>query len=1104
MKKTALWKDIFREIWQTKARFFSIFAIIALGVGFFSGIKATGPNMLDTANHYYQTHHLMDLKVQSTYGLSEKEMDFLKGLPEVKAVEGMYTADLLMKEANATAKVYGYESKATLNQYEIVEGRLPEKSGEIALDDTKIMAKHYQIGDTLSLESGDEAKQPIADALKTTTYQVVGFVNSPQFIENMNRGNSSIGNGTTSAFLVVPNEDFNLPVYTEAYLTFNDTANLAAYTKAYDQKVTAHQTFIEEQIEQIGKERLDSLKVEAEEQIQTNEQQLEEGKKALADAKTQIEAANEQLVAGQAQYEQGKNTFEAGIATGDQQIKEQAQLLTQKEQELATNQQTVEAGQARLNEGQAALDQTKAENLPKIEQGQALLTQLDQLLALPLDQVSAAQQQQAIQLGAAYSPDLGNLLMGYFNGLMTQAEARQTVQGIQANLAANAQQFDTAQNELNTQQQVLENGRAQLAQGTQMLTDGKVQLAAARQELATQKQAGLASLETAKAELADATAQYQTGLAQYEAEKATGEAKLQEGEQKLSEAKKQVASMALPKYYVFDRSIQPGYLEFNDNADRITSLSTAFPVFFFLIAALVSLTTMTRMVEEQRLQIGTLKALGYGNGDILKKFLVYASVASIAASVVGLLVGFNLFPTVIFNAYSTLYNLPSVRIHYYASYAILSLLVALICTTATVFVTVRVELRANAASLMRPKAPKSGQRILLERIGFIWNRLSFAQKVTARNLFRYKQRMFMTILGVAGCTALILTGFGLRDSIGDVAPLQFGKVMQYQLAVGLNDQATNDEKTDYEQLITKHQDITGTLKVAQEKVKTTKKNGKIQDVTLFVPETAKDLKQFVALENRKTGKPIKIEENGAVITEKLAKMYQVKVGDKLKIVDTNNEEYNIPITGITENYVQHYLYLTPETYQTIFGQQPTYNTELLTYSKENKEWEDQLGESLLQQPYVVGTHFISQLSGALDDTMSSMNIVIMVLIVSAAALAFVVLYNLTNINVSERVRELSTIKVLGFYDSEVTAYIYRENILLSVFGIIFGLIMGIGLHRFVLTTAEVDIAMFSPVIRWWSYLLASALTLLFTLIVMWVMHFKLKKIDMIEALKAVE
>lgn len=1104
MKKTALWKDIFREIWQTKARFFSIFAIIALGVGFFSGIKATGPNMLDTASHYYETHHLMDLKVQSTYGLSEKEMNFLKDVPDVKTVEGMYTADLLMKEMNATARVYGYDDKATLNQYEIVEGKLPEKSGEVAIDYTKAMSKQYKIGDTLTLESGDEAKNPIAKTLKGTTYQVVGFVNSPQFIEKINRGNSSIGNGTTSAFLVIPNEDFNLPVYTEAYLTFKDTASLSAYTTAYDEKVAAHQEYIETNIEQIGKERLDALKAEAEEQIQTNEQQLEDGKAALETAKNQIEAAKEKLTAGQAQYEQSKATFETEIASGEQQIKDQEQLLVQNEQELTASKQTAEQGQASLNEAQTALDQSKAENLPKIEQGQALMTQLSQLIALPVGQVSAAQQQQAIQSAAAYSPYLGNVLTGYFNGQVTQSEAQQAVQGIQDELTANVQQFQGAQSEIDVKKQELENGQAQLTQGEQMLTSGKAQLAAAKDELASQKQAGLEALQTAKAELDDAQAQYQTGLAQYEAEKATAEAKLQDGEKKLSEAKEQIGAMEMPKYYVFDRSVQPGYLEFNDNADRITSLSTAFPVFFFLIAALVSLTTMTRMVEEQRLQIGTLKALGYGNGDILKKFLVYASVASIAASVVGLLVGFNLFPTVIFNAYGTLYNLPSVRIHYYLSYAILSLIVALICTTATVFVTVRVELRANAAELMRPKAPKSGQRILLERIGFIWKRLSFVQKVTARNLFRYKQRMFMTILGVAGCTALILTGFGLRDSIGDVAPLQFGKVMEYQLAVGLNDQATKEEKTAYDQLIQDNKEITGALKVAQEKVKTTKKNGKIQDVTLFVPETTKDLNQFVALENRKTGKPLKVEDKGAVISEKLAKMYQVKVGDELKIVDANNDEYSIPITGITENYVQHYLYLSQETYQELFGHKASYNTELLTYGKVDKEWEDKLGEALLQQPYVVGTHFISQLSGALDDTMSSMNIVIMVLIVSAAALAFVVLYNLTNINVSERIRELSTIKVLGFYDREVTAYIYRENILLSIFGILFGLIMGVGLHRFVLTTAEVDVAMFSPVIRWWSYLLASALTLLFTLIVMWVMHFKLKKIDMIEALKAVE
>lgn len=882
MKKRALWKDIFREIGHTKARFISIFAIIMLGVCFFSGIKAAGPDMLDTAGTFYRETRLMDLKVQSTHGLTEKDMELLREVPEADVLQPGYSADVFAGDNGVILKVYSYNTEKPLNQYRLMEGQLPEHSGEIVLDD--VLSGEYVLGDKVVF-SGNGTDMDLAENFGTLEYTVVGFVRSPQYIEKSNRGTSTIGKGTADAFAAIPEADFTLPVYTEAYLSFKDTAGIEAYSTEYESLMEQHTLAVEQAMAGVPEARLAELRAEGEEE-------LAEGRAELAAAEQQLaEAAR-------------------GLAEGQQ-------------------------------------------------------------------------------------------------------------QGTEADGDAVAEQ-----------------------------------LAAAREELA--------------------------------------------------EGERQLAALELPKIYVTDRNVNPGYTEYKDNADRLSAIASVFPVFFFLIAALVSLTTMTRMVEEHRLQIGTLKALGYSNRDIMAKFLVYGTLASLAASVAGLAVGFTLLPVIIFNAYSSLYNLPDLIKNFYLSYSVLSVVVALVCTTLTAWLATRVELRGNASVLMRPKAPKSGQRIILERVSFVWKRLSFAQKVTARNLFRYKQRMFMTVFGVAGCTALILTGFGLKDSIGSIAPQQFGVIMKYDALVALHADADAGVKEAYEQLIGSESAITGTLEVAQESMTARAGGVNDQEVNLFVPESIDSLSEYVELRDRNSGAGQKLTDEGAIISEKLAKLYGLEPGDSLTLVDNQNEPFSVQIAGITENYVMHYAYMTPAYYSSVFGKDPVFNTSLLNYDVQDPAWEDQFGEKLTGNEYVAAVSFSSTVGSAFDETMKSMDIVTLVLIVSAAALAFVVLYNLTNINVSERIRELSTIKVLGFYDKEVTMYIYRENILLTVLGIAAGSGLGIVLHSFVLQTAELDATMFAPVIQWQSYIYAMLLTLLFSGIVMVFMHIKLKRIHMIEALKSVE
>ncbi|WP_339317567.1 ABC transporter permease [Paenibacillus sp. FSL R10-2734] len=881
MKKRALWKDIFREIRHTKARFISIFAIIMLGVSFFSGIKAAGPDMLDTAGTFYQETRLMDLKVQTNYGLTEDNVDLLSDVPGIDEVQPGYSADVFSGDNALILKVHSYNRDKPLNQYSIIEGRLPEKSGEIVLDD-KLVEK-YALGDKVTF-SGDGTDVEMSNNFETLNYTVVGFVRSPQFIEKSTRGTSGIGKGTADAFAAIPESDFKLPVYTEAYLAFKDTAGVKAYSPKYEALIEQHTKAVEQALSGVPEARLAEMRAE--------------GEKELSSGRGKVAAAEQQLA----------------------DLKRQPEVV---------------------------------------------------------------QQEQAASMKA--------------------------------------------------------------------IADG---------------------LATAKTELAA-------------------------GEQKLAE-------LGLPKVYVTDRNANPGYAEYKDNADRLSAIASAFPVFFFLIAALVSLTTMTRMVEEHRLQIGTLKALGYGNRDIMAKFLVYGTLASLTASVAGLALGFTMFPTIIYNAYSSLYNLPDLIKSFYPSYSIISIIVALICTTLTAWIASRVELRSNASVLMRPKAPKSGQRILLERVTFVWKRLSFVQKVTARNLFRYKQRMFMTVFGVAGCTALILTGFGLKDSIGSIAGQQFGTIMKYDALVALHEDVPADVRDAYEQLINGESAITGTLSVAQETMTAHSSGVNDQDVHLFIPASVDSISDFVELRDRTSGERQMLTDEGAIISEKLAKLYGLKPGDKLTLLDKDNETFKIEVAGITENYVMHYVYMTPVYYASVFGHEPVFNTERLNYASQDKEWEDNFGEKLTDNEGIAAVSFSSSVGTAFDDTMKSMDVVTLVLIVSAAALAFVVLYNLTNINVSERIRELSTIKVLGFYDKEVTMYIYRENMLLSLLGIVVGSGLGIVLHSFVLNTAELDATMFAPIIKWPSYIYAALLTLLFSGVVMAFMHIKLKRIHMIEALKSVE
>lgn len=1139
MGKKALIKTSLREIKQSKTRFFSIFGIIFLGVMVFVGLKATGPDMAQTANNYYQKQRLPDAKVVSTLGLVDKDLEEIKKDSAVKTVLPRYTKDIAVGNRNLAVKFVSYDLKQPqrLLNYSIVKGRLPEKSGEVVLDEVAEISNYYKLGDTLTVSQKDDPD----NVLKQDRFKVVGFVHSPEYIENMSRGNTTIGKGSLDFFAVIPKEDMEMSTYTEILVSFAGLAKYNTYSEKYEEKRTANIEKLKQKLKNRPEERVTEIRQTAQveiekvkKEINDGEVALKEGEAKLQTSKKELESGKQQLADAQALYLQQIGQAENQLATskitldsGEAELVAQQTLLLNKKNELAAAAPQIEQGRQALTSLQQQKNQLSSQRELLTQQFngyQGVASSVAEMQMIPDEQLpeaignTAPQWLTALQTmqapaelleavnQLATNPIKENIavVMGAFNNVLAviSSQQQQVDQGIQVI----AQQIQAIQQSIGQyedgQQQILE-GDARLAQAAADLNAGKEQLAVGKQQLEQSKIAGQAKIATAQAEMGEGQKAYEQGLAEFEKEKNESTPKLVEAKSKVQEKEQDLADLAPADYYYLTRDDNPGFLGYKDNAHRIASLSKVFPIFFFLIAALVSLTTMTRMVEEKRMEIGSLKALGYRNGEIAFKFLTYAIFASLSGAVLGLIVGYYLFPTIIFDAYGQLYNIPDFVTPWYLEYSLIAILVAILCTAGAAIFVLRIDLFSTPASLLRPKAPKIGKRIFLERIRPLWRRMSFIEKVTARNLFRYKQRMLMTVLGIAGCMALVITGFGLKDSISDVVNIQFDKILHYQAVVSFNKEASEGENKVSNEALSQVAGLKKSMPISIETLEATDKKGAKQDVTVYVPENPKEIDQFVLFNDRQTEKKYQLSDNSVIINEKLANLFQDKVGDTLVLKDGDNRQYKLKIAAIVENYTGHFAYLSPSYYEKVFSKVPQYQNEFLLFDKKlDKKAETKIGEDLMSNSKVLNVSFLSSASDALDDTIRSLNIVVWVLIIVSGLLAFIVLYNLTNINVSERIRELSTIKVLGFYDNEVTMYVYRENIILTLMGIILGCFFGTIVHSYVLSTVEVDMLMFSPTVHWISYLYSALITLLFTLLVMVIMHRKLKKVDMIEALKA--
>ncbi len=1066
-------KLFFRTVRGTLSRFLSIFFIVALGVGFLAGLLATTPDMRLTANTYYNDSRLMDLRVVSTLGLTKEDIAAIAATDGVEAVMPSQTVDAVITlpdGATAVLRMHTLpqdtERDTYLNRPVLLSGRMPQAVGECVAVQGQYDKSSVKIGDRFTV-SGDVTP---SDRLQVDTLTVVGIVRTAYYCSGESES-TTIGDGKITRTVYVPADTVKADTYTDAFLTLTDAAALDTYSDDYKtltdtvtdrlkalgdvRAVSRREALVADATATWNEENANYLseKQKAEKElsdalaaIKENEQKLADAEKTLADKRTELESGKKALENGRKTLADKREAVAAVIAENEEKLSDNAAQLTESSDALAVAKKQLDELADAVTQTEAQLAAARENGTP--EQVAALEQTLSQLKAAHAQQ-SAAWQENADELNAAFAA-------------LDAARA-----ALDAEKENAEKEFDAAEQELSKTEETLTSGEAALAAGEK-----------------AQKE-GAAKLKTAKADYA---------AAKKDADKALADA-----EKKLADAKKQISEIADGVWYVLDRNTNVGYVSFHSNTEKVEAIARVFPVFFFLVAALVALTTMTRLVEEQRAQIGTLFALGYSRRVIAANYLLYAGLATVGGSVFGLVIGFKVLPTVIFTAYSILYTMPPLVTTFNTAIALLAAGAALVCTMAATAAACGSTLRTTAARLMQPKAPKAGKRVFLEHIPFIWKRLSFTRKVTVRNLLRYKKRFFMTVVGIAGCTALLLTGFGLRDAISDIVNIQFTDIYQYDLTLKLKEDTVSDALSTL--LTERTTDRLATAQVSGGKVT---KGSDSETVTLTVPADTAKLADFVRLRERKTGAAFTLADDSILLTEKQATALGARKGDTVTLENGDGRTAEVRIGGVIENYISGYVYLTPTLYETLFSETPAYTTLWAKADVADAAVRSALMEDILASDGVSSTSSSADLIDTFTRVFHSIDYIVIVLIVSAALLAFIVLYNLTNINIGERQREIATIKVLGFFDREVDAYIYRETAVLSIIGTLFGLIFGIFLCRFVVKTAEVDMVMFGRHIKALSFVLSAAITLLFSFFVNLVMHPRLKKIDMVESLKSNE
>lgn len=1093
--------DTLREVHHTFPRFLSLLVLSALAVCFLAGLRATAPDMKLSADAYFDQQNLMDLHIASTLGLTQEDVDAIAEEEGVASAQGAYTIDALvpMDNQEMVVKVLSYSGEGDVNQPALVEGRLPEGEDECLVEPLFLELSGLSIGDTVSLDTGE---RDYADALSVEEVTIVGTANSPLYIA-LDRGSSTLGTGSVDAFLILPVESFTMDYYTDAYLLAEGASELETYSDEYEELVDQ----LAQQLEPLSKERsalrydeasqaisdaeeeLAQAEEEANQQLTDAEAEITSSRQELDDAKKQLEDAKKQLDSGEAQYAAGMEQLESGWRALDA-----ASLELEDGKEQYEQGQTAYQAALALYQIQAAAVERQLETQAELEASTQARTQATQAA---LQAATEAALEDPLSYMEVYNRVYEETYQSVYDTAYAQAYAQAQENSSQwQELQTSKAQLDQTKAQLDAAKAQLNQGEIEYRAGVRQLESSQRQLEASREEL----DQGWEDYETGMQQWEDGEKAYQEGYESYTQSRQEAEDQLKDGRKEVEQAKRDLTLLEDGEWYILDRNTNTGYVSYSMDADRIANLAAVFPLIFFLVAALVSLTTMTRMVEEQRTTIGGLKAMGFSRGSIAIKYVGYGFLSSVIGAVLGLAVGLTLLPWIICTAWSAMYTIGDIHYSFEAATSLLAAGAAVGTVTLAALLACFSTLAATPAQLMRPKAPPVGKRIFLERITPLWRKLSFHYKITLRNLFRYQKRFWMTVAGIGGCAALIVTAFGVRGSIMGVMEEQFDVLYHYSAQVGLVDEITPLELEEVEDTLSESGLVDDSLACRVETV-TAQSESYTLDCYLQTTPSQEELSRFVELRHRTDDVPVTLPDDGAVITEKMASLLGVEVGDTITL--DGESRVTITVADITEHYVQHYIYVSDAYYETLFGEAPTANTVLVDFPVE-ESGAGELESQLVSLDGVSSLTLLSDTADTFSSSMESVDYAVILIIFCAAALAFVVLMNLTNINITERLRELATLKVLGFYNREVSAYIYRENAILTVFGVLAGMVLGKFLHQWLILTVEVDMVMFDRVLDLSSYLWAAVLTVVFSLAVNLTARRKLRDLDMVEALKSVE
>lgn len=1068
-KHNILFKYSIKEIFVNRKRFISIMLMALLGVGFFAGLVASGPDMRDSLDKFLDDTNTYDINIVSTLGLTNEDVDEIKKIKNTENVHGIYSKDISFKTDDKEFIFKAIEYSEKINTPILLDGKLPENNNECVVEQDFLIDSGFKIGDNIEIDEDDE--------LKANSFKIVGSVKSPIYV-SMERGTTSLGDGTIDYYLYLNKDVFDMDYYPNIYLNVNSAKIEKITTNKYNELVENVYKDIESIKEERETQRYNNIKEEASEKLQESIDEYEKGKKEgeeeLKKAKDKIEDSEKEIKNAENELETGKTKAKKEISNAKTEISSSENKLKKSEKEYEEGLEKYSKGVKEYNSNKSKLESSLDvlnDNLKKLKD---LKEEIEKQIALIEDE---------IKNGNLENEDKLVLLKNQLSDLNSN------IKEIESNKNKINNELSSAEKELNKTKKALDSAKKEIDNGYKELEKGKKELSSRESSLNNQFAKAEKEIEDGKKEIEDAKETLEKEEKKFNEE-------IKDAEKEIEDAKEDIEGIKEGKWYIFDREDDTGFSSFIDSINSMNNIATLFPIIFYLVAILISSTSMSRMVEEERGDIGTLKALGYSNLRIINKYIAYSLLSTVLGGIIGMFIGFILIPTVVWENYSIIYYLPEFYPKLRFSYGILGTVIAVICITGSTVHSAYKELRDEPSSLMRPKSPKMGKKVILEKIPFIWKRLNFSSKTTVRNVFRYKKRALMTIIGISGCTALILAGFGLRDSIKDIAEYQYGRVFEYDLVVSLN-------KEDEELVnLVKNSDIVESVSLTDSLSGSISAEGIKRDTSIIVVENIEDFKNIANLRDIDSGNIIDLSNEGVLISDKLASLLEIEKGENITLTDSDNNEFEYKVLGIVENYIGHYVYINKDLYESKENDF-NINTLFIKYKEGNND-NEAFEEMLLDDNSVTSITVVENSLEHVRDLLKSLDLVVMILIISSALLAFVVLYNLANVNISERVREIATLKVLGFYDKEVDNYINRESIILTCIGIVIGLIAGVFLTGFVISTCETENMRFARNILLHSYIYSILITSVFSIIVNFATHFVLKKINMVESLKSIE